>query len=461
MASEIKLPELGDGIESGDVLELYVSVGEVVEKGQDLLEIETDKATVAVPSDAAGKITAIHVAVGDSIPVGSPMVSIESGDTAEAAPEVVPEPPAEVANEPPPAPPVESPLPEPPASVAATPSPTVAPSATSTPLPTPTEEQPSELTDSDEPVPAGPAVRRFAREVGVDLTQVTGSGEGNRITRDDVLRAVRNQGRPAAPNINSSTTPSLGTNRALPPRPSTGENDKHGPIRIEKMARIRKVIGAKMGESWSTVPRVTNFDDADVTELEKIRQASKNDYASAGIKLTSMPFLIKAVAQSLRQNPEINGAVDLEAGKIVYKEYVNVGIAVDTERGLVVPSLREADRKSISEIARDLTTIATNARNNTFGVEDLQGSTFTISNLGAIGGTYSTPMVNVPEVAILLVGRSRKLPVVMEDDSITPRLMLPMSLSYDHRLVDGATAARYLNDIKGFLEAPSRLLLAL
>jgi pyruvate dehydrogenase E2 component (dihydrolipoamide acetyltransferase) len=227
------------------------------------------------------------------------------------------------------------------------------------------------------------------------------------------------------------------------------------------MAKIRKTIANQMHKSWSTVPRVTNFDDADVTELEAFRQSSKDDYAARGIKLTTMPFLIKAVATALRHHPLLNATVDMENDQIIYKEYINVGIAVDTDRGLVVPTLKGADRMSIPDIAKALGDMSVRVRNGDFGVNDLRGGSFTISNLGAIGGTYSTPIVNIPEVAILLVGRSRKLPVVMDDDSIVARLMMPLSLSYDHRLVDGGAAARFLNDIIGYLEAPSRLLLAI
>ena len=216
-----------------------------------------------------------------------------------------------------------------------------------------------------------------------------------------------------------------------------------------------------MHASWSNVPRVTNFDDADITDLEHLRQSSKEDYAAQGLKLTTMPFLIKAIATSLRHHPAFNAIIDQENDQIVYKDYVNVGIAVDTDRGLVVPVMRNADAMGIPEITRALAEMAGKVRGGNFAISDLRGGTFTISNLGAIGGQYSTPIVNIPEVAILLVGRSRKMPVVMPDDSIKPRLTMPLSLSYDHRLVDGATAARFLNDVIGYLEAPSRLLLAL
>jgi pyruvate/2-oxoglutarate dehydrogenase complex dihydrolipoamide acyltransferase (E2) component len=236
--------------------------------------------------------------------------------------------------------------------------------------------------------------------------------------------------------------------------------DQWGIVRIEKMAKIRRTIADRMQESWTTAPRVTNFDDADVTELERIRKANKADYAEEGIKLTAMPFLIKACAMALRDHPEMNASVDMENGQIIYKEYYNIGIAVDTDRGLVVPPLRDADRLTIPSVARALGKLAEKVRSGDFGINDLRGGTFTISNLGAIGGTYSTPIINIPEVAILLVGRSRKMPVVINDE-IQVRLMMPLSLSYDHRLVDGATAARFLNTVISYLEAPGRLLLAL
>ena len=293
-------------------------------------------------------------------------------------------------------------------------------------------------------VAASPSIRRFAREVGVDLRSVQGTGDHGRIVRDDVLKVVREGNR-------------SGGGAAVP---AGGQTDGYGPVHIEKMPRIRQTIAKKMHESWTTCPRVTNFDDADVTALEEIRQNSKKEYAQGGVKLTSMPFLIKAVAMSLKAHPVINATVDMEQGQIIYKDYVNVGIAVDTEKGLVVPSLRSADKMGIPDIARQLGEMAENVREDKFSIEDLRGGTFTISNLGAIGGTYSTPIINTPETAILLVGRSRKMPVVV-DDKVEIRLMMPLSLSYDHRLIDGGAAARFLNEVIGYLEAPSRLLLAL
>lgn len=460
MSVEIKLPDLGEGIESGDILEILVAEGETIAKDQNIVEIETDKATVEVPSSHAGTVMKVHVQSGDSVNIGQTLITVETtaaetSATASPAP-ATEQPAAEV-------PPVAVPNPAPTPAVAAPPPATpaaAAPAPPAAPTPALVAAAPPQV-GHDRPIPAGPAIRRFAREVGVDLATVTGSGENGRITREDVLQVVRRANQsvpePAAP---PSAAPEIST---LEPETTTllgvPGSDAWGPVGFEKTSKIRRTIAAKMHESWSTVPRVTNFDDADVTELEAIRQASKADYAAKGIRLTAMPFIIKAVSMALRENPTINSALDLENERVIYKHYINVGVAVDTERGLVVPALRNTDQKSISEIAKDVASMADRVRSGKFSLEDLRGGTFTISNLGAIGGTYSTPIVNVPEVAILLVGRSRKLPVVM-DDEIEARLMMPLSLSYDHRIVDGATAARFLNDVIGFLEAPGRLLLA-
>ncbi len=502
MATEIKLPSLGEGVESGDVLEIYVKVGDVVKPEQSLLELETDKATVAVPSPLSGKILSIAIQEGDTVKVGQVIGTIEATAAASsqaASPAPTPAPPAASAPKPTapsPAPaaavnvaqvaaPV-APAPLAPAPLATAP---VAPKPIAPPKPTAapiaaavsaSEASSSQAQDSDEVIAAGPAIRRFAREVGVDLSGVSGTGESGRITREDVLAIVRHQGQAAAAKpaasapASSASSPALGApaNSGIDSpakaaaskgieKPGTPATDDYGPIRVDRMTKIRKMIANQMDKSWSSVPRVVNFDDADVTELEAFRQSSKDDYASRGIKLTTMPFLIKAVATALKHHGALNAQIDSENDQIIYKDYVNLGIAVDTDRGLVVPTLKNADRMSIPDIAYALADLSNRVRNNDFAVSDLRGGTFTISNLGAIGGTYSTPIVNVPEVAILLVGRSRKMPMVMQDDSIKPRLMMPLSLAYDHRLVDGATAARFLNDIIAYLEAPSRLLLAI
>jgi len=460
MATEIKLPELGDGIESGDILEIFVSVGDTVSEGDDIVEVETDKASVPVPSTVTGTVASINVESGQTIAIGDVLITVDGGAAAPEAPAT----PA-VEAEPAPAPAEPEVQPEP---VAAIPEPEPAPEPASEPAPAVETPAPVAATPAPAPVvqptsadsgdiAAGPAIRRFAREVGVDLANVTGSGAGGRITREDILEVVRQ----ANQQVTAPATTQAASSTSAPASKAPGEpgTDAFGPVHVESMPKIRKTIAAKMHESWSSAPRVTNFDDADVTDLEMIRRSSKQDYLDQGIKLTSMPFIIKSVALALRNNPKLNAALDMDAGQVIYKDYVNVGIAVDSDRGLVVPSLRSADSKSISDIARDLGTLAESVRSNNFGLDDLRGSTFTISNLGAIGGTYSTPIINVPEVAILLVGRTRKLPVVI-DDEIEIRQVMPLSLSYDHRIVDGGDAARFLNEVIGYLQAPSRLLLA-
>jgi pyruvate/2-oxoglutarate dehydrogenase complex dihydrolipoamide acyltransferase (E2) component len=470
MAIEIKLPVLGDGIHSGDILEVLVKPGDQIQKEQGIVEIETDKATVEVPSSHAGKVSQVLVSAGQTVKIGEALIVLEEATAAPAktgpskaapaaaAPAAKPQPAKQPSAKQPAAAPVPDkpapkqpakPAPEKPAASAraAAQSASAVPAAPLTPPAAPAVAPAT--VSSAATVPAGPAVRRFAREVGVDLQQVQGTGPGGRVTREDVLAVVRraNQTTPGTPGAKAAETP------------ADTQQDTWGPVRIEKLTKIRKTIAAKMHESSSTVPRVTNFDDADVTELEHVRQSSKDDYAAKGIKLTSLPFVIKSVAMALRDHPAVNATIDMANEQIIYKQYVHVGIAVDTDRGLLVPSLRNADRLSIPEIARQLAAIADNMRSGNFALDDLRGGTFTISNLGAIGGTYSTPIVNVPEVAILLVGKSRKLPVI-RNDQVAVRLMMPLSLSYDHRLVDGATAARFLNDVIGYLQAPSRLLLA-
>jgi pyruvate dehydrogenase E2 component (dihydrolipoamide acetyltransferase) len=286
--------------------------------------------------------------------------------------------------------------------------------------------------------------------LGVDLTSVRGSGPSGRITEDDIKAAVRHS--TAGGSSGSAIRPSN-----LPE--GVDDQDKWGRIRRQPMSQMRKAIATNMERSASTIPHVTNFDDADITELERIRKGGMADYVDSSVKLTMMAFVMKAVAQSLRLHPLVNASVDMEGHEIIFKDYVHLGVAVDTERGLMVPVVRDVDRMSIPRIAQSLTTIAEQARGGKVSLDEMRGSSFTISNLGAVGGTYSTPIINPPDVAILLVGRSRKLPVVI-DDKLEIRLMMPLSLSYDHRIVDGATAARFLNEVINYLKVPGRLLLA-
>ncbi len=445
MTTQITLPNLGENIESGDVLSILVSVGETISADQDIVEIETDKATMPVPSPTAGKVVKVLVSEGDTLSVGAAILEIEPS-SGEVAPAV-----KKPAAQPEPTPPAPTPEPTP-APVAPAPAPPVA-AKTPSPAPIAVAKAPAAPSvdvpgDGFSSAAAGPAVRRLARELGVDLRRVRPSGSEGRITEDDIRSHVRAGNQQADSAATQGITP-----------PGTPDSDGQGAVRREKMSRMRQTIARNMLQSYSTIPQLTNFDDVDITELERIRKDSKEDYASSGIKLTSMPFLIKAIASALKQHPLLNASIDETANEIVYKEYVNIGIAVDTERGLVVPVLRDADRKNIPQIARELAALAESVRSGSFGIEDLRGGTFTISNLGAIGGTYSTPIINPPEVAILLAGRSRILPQYI-DEKFQPRLMMPLSLTYDHRVVDGGAAARFLNEVKGYLANPGRLLLA-
>jgi len=444
MATEFKLPDLGENIASGDVVTVFVSEGDIVKPGQALLEVETDKAVIEVPCPPGGLVAKVLVKKGDTVKVGQPLVLLEAAGSAPAAAET------------PAAPPVATPAP----ARAPAPAPVRAPAAVQAPAPlaasapVPAAPRPAAVAVEEPPTgaasvtiePAGPAVRRLARELGVDLARVKGSGPAGRIVREDVIAAVRH----------ASSAPA---SRSRPESTST-ERDDWGPIRREQLSRMRKTIAANMVRSVQTIPHLTNFDDADVTELEALRKASAPEYAKNDLKLTALSFVIKAVSLSLRQHPAVNSSIDVEKGEVVYKQYVNVGLAVDTPRGLVVPVLRDCDQMSIPQVAQAIADTAEKAKNAQYSLDDLKGGTFTISNLGAVGGAYSTPIINWPEVAILLLGRARKMAVVRED-RIEPRLMMPLSLSYDHRIIDGAMAARFLKEVIGYLESPGRLLLAM
>ncbi len=432
MSIEFKLPELGENIAGGDIVNVLVREGEAIEVNQGVVELETDKAVIEVPCPNAGKIARIHVAKGDSVKVGQVLLTIDG--SAEPA-----EPPPEEKAPAKDRPSSKAPSPAKPAPAASAPQAPPAPSAA--PAPAPAAE--------GGPLPAGPAARRLAREMGVDLARVAGSGARGRITVDDVQAARSGPGTVAMPAvpIGQPVTP-----------PGTPGSDNWGSIRTEKMSKIRRTIAAQMVKSVSTAPHVTNFDDADITMLDQMRRSIPIGYLGPDIKLTIMPFVMKAVATALRQHPVLNASIDDDNEHIVYKEYVNLGIAVDTPRGLVVPVMRAVDRMTIGQIAGELAKLAGKARDVSFGIEDLRGGTFTISNLGAVGGTYSTPVINHPEVAILLLGRSRWMPVVREGN-VETRFMMPLSLSYDHRLVDGAAASRFLNQVIDYLETPAKILI--
>jgi pyruvate/2-oxoglutarate dehydrogenase complex dihydrolipoamide acyltransferase (E2) component len=315
-------------------------------------------------------------------------------------------------------------------------------------------------------VPASPAARRLARELGVDLGQVRPGGAHGRITAEDVQAAAESSvgtqegDSPIFADHRYATVPGKSGQSPASPPGEAGQ-DAWGPVRRERMPRIRRTIAEQMARSAAAIPHVTNFDDADITELENLRAGVPAGYLGENVRLTLMPWVVKAVALSLPRHPTLNASLDMEKEEVVYKQYVNVGVAVDTPRGLVVPVLRQADRLSVAQLAEALAAAAQRARAAQFTLDELRGGTFTVSNLGAVGGAYSTPIINHPEVAVLLVGRARRMPMVRgeQHDKIEIRLMLPLSLSYDHRLIDGAAAGRFLNEVIACLQSPAKLLL--
>ncbi len=431
MAITIKLPELGEGVDSVDVVAVLVAVGDEIAVNQSLIEVETEKASVEVPSTAAGKIVEIHVAEGDTIGEQAPIVTLDAAAEA-AAPA-----PADAGPEPASAPEATSEFQDEPGSDL--PEATVRPEST-TPPPRATPRAGMAA------VPAAPTVRRFAREVGADITAVAGSGPGGRISIDDVkahTHRLLSQGVGGATGaVATAELPDL---------------SRFGPVRREAMSKVRRLTAENLTRAWLNAPQVTNHELADITDLEEFRKAYKGRVEEAGGKLTMTAILVKIVASTLKQHPTLNAAVDMANHEIVYRESINIGVAVDTERGLLVPVIRDADRKNLTEIGVALDDLARRARDKKLSPDDLQGGTFSISNLGGIGGTGFSPIVNWPEVAILGISRGRIEPH-WHEGSFRPRLMLPLSLSYDHRLVDGADAARFLARLKASLEQP--LLLA-
>ncbi len=439
MSREFRLPDLGEGIIEAQVIQVLVTEGQNIEEDHGLFEVETDKAAVEIPSPYAGTISKVHVRDGDTVNVGDVMVTF-AGDGASAAASGAPparaETVAEAAGETP---------------VAAVASGSVATAA---------EPAPDRRTRAA----AAPVVRKLARERGIDLDSIKGSGPGGRVTRADVEAAADRA--PAMPAIREPTAPADTPERTVPPAPDaetaaapTGiaETDKWGKVRRVTMPQIRKTIAQQMVRSVSNIPHVTHIDRADVTELEAMRRQYKEAHDGAR-RITAMAFIIKAVVKALRNYPVFNSSIDAQAGDIIYKDYINVGIAVDTDRGLVVPNVRNAQLLSVSQIAEELARIADRARKGRFAIEDLRGGTFTITNVGALGGIYSTPIINYPEAAILGLGRTQEEPVVREG-RIVARSILPVSFSFDHRIADGAQAARFCSELLGYLNKPVTLLI--
>ncbi|MXX15116.1 MAG: branched-chain alpha-keto acid dehydrogenase subunit E2 [Gemmatimonadetes bacterium] len=419
MATEFKLPDLGEGVEAGDVVSVLVAEGDTIEIDQSVVELETDKALVEVPSSVAGTITKIHISAGDRVPVGSLLISVEEGEQQVTAD---PEPEAEA-----PAPAPEE-KPEPTARA---------------PEPTPPAPRPPAPTSNGDPIPAAPSTRRLARELGVDLTQIAGSGPGGRISQDDVKAAVRDRQ----------------TGGIAPTAPvELPDFSRWGNIERQPLSKVRQIIAKNMSQAWQQVAHVTQFDRADVTDLEAFRQRNKEKAEALGAKLTPTVLALKAIITALKTFPQFNASLDAGTNEIILKHYYNLGIAVDTERGLLVPVIKDVDRKDILELALELGDISQRARTSKIGLDELQGGTFTVTNLGSLGVGEFTPIVNHPEVAILGLGRAREEATVREG-RIEPRLIMPLALSYDHRVIDGADGARFMRKIVDALENPELMLM--
>ncbi len=451
-STEVKVPDIGDFKEVG-VIEVLVAPGDRVEKETSLITVESDKATMEIPSPSAGVVKEIRIKVGDKVAEGSVILILE-----------------EVAGE---APPAQSPdktasPPPAPGSAPAKPAPAEAPAEqTAQPERAPRESEVPSLAKPD-PVPvepqeatvskphASPSIRAFARELGVELAKVKGSGPKNRITREDVQGYVKGVLSGAKIPAASSAPPG-----AMPfnlPELAIVDFAKFGPIETKPLSRIKKISGAFLHRNWISIPHITQFDEADITDLEAFRKSNTADTEKQGFKLTMLAFLIKASVTALRQFPEFNASLDKSGENLIIKKYFHIGVAVDTPEGLVVPVIRDADRKGVFDLARELGEVSKLAKDKKLKPGDMQGGTFSISSLGGIGGTMFTPIINAPEVAILGVSRSVMRPV-WNGKEFAPRLVLPLSLSYDHRVIDGAAGARFTTYLVSVLSDIRRSLL--
>ena len=413
---DLRLPKLGEGAESGTVVNVLVKEGDAVTKGQTLIELENEKAVAPIPSTTAGTIAKIRVKEGDKISVGHVIATINETGGA----------PAKTAAGPAKAAPAKRAQPEP------------------EPEAEPEGEEEAQVEaedgegDSDAAVAAAPSIRRIARELGINLAKVRGSERGGRIVMADLRAYVqRLQKLAAQPKGGAGGTP----------RPAERiDFSKWGEVTKKPMSPLRKTIARRMVENWNAVPHVTQFDEVDITSLNELRKQFSPAYEKKGAKLTLTPLVIKAVVAALKKHPIFNSSLDEAADEIVHKEYFHIGVAVDTEHGLFVPVIRDADKKSLLELSQQVNSLAEKARDRKLSLEEMQGGTFSISNQGGIGGAHFTPIVNKPEVAILGLGRGALKPVV-RDGKIEPRLMMPIAISYDHRVIDGGTAARFTVDL--------------
>lgn len=422
---EVKVPDIGN-FKDVEVIEVMVKPGDVVAKEQGLITIETDKAAMDVPAPYAGTVKALKVKKGDKVSEGSLVLVMDASEEA-AKPAAAPK-----------------------AATPAASAPTPAPAAPRPAAPTPVIQQVASLPPINEAgfgkAHAGPSVRKFARELGVDLSRITGSGRKSRITQDDVkafVKAVMQGGQAAGGGL-----------------PKVPEVDfaRFGEIEIKPLSRIKRISGPRLQAAWVNVPHVTQHDEADITGLEQLRQELKSDAEKIGAKLTPLAFLVKATVAAMKEYPDFNSSLDPTGQNQVMKKYFHIGFAADTPNGLVVPVIKNADKKNVFEIAKELGELAAKARDGKLKVDEMQGGCFSISSLGGIGGTAFTPIVNAPEVAILGVSKSSMKPV-WDGKAFQPRLMLPLSLSYDHRVIDGAAAARFTTFLSKILSEARGLVL--
>ena len=421
MSIEFKLQALKENVEIVEVNAIKVNLGDIVTKDQPLIEVQADKAALEVPSPAAGKITQILIKQGDQVKIGQLIFVIDPVGAGAAAASATPPPGPHKTTKPAPTTTATAPVPV----------------ATATA----TKTAPIVLAhDDNKVIPAGPSTRRIARELGVDLGHVPGTGRHGRVSEDDVRSFVRGSG----------SNGSSGGSISIPPLPRF---EDFGTVERQPMSAIRRATARQMSLSWSIVPHVTQSDVSDITDFEAFRKSQ-----SKGPKFTISAFAMKAAVVLLKEYPVFNSSIDVAGNQIIHKKFYNIGVAVDTENGLLVPVIRDVDKKSIVELAEELTSIAERARQRKLDSKDLTGGTFTITNLGGIGGTGFTPIVNYPEVAILGISRGRLQPVV-HNGEIVPRLMMPLSLSYDHRVIDGAVAARFTRRLAEMLENPYQLLI--
>jgi len=421
---DVKLPKLGEGADSGVVVNVFVKAGDTVAKDQAILELENEKAVASIPSTGAGVVEKVHVKAGDRIGVGQKIVTLAD----RAAPAAVAAPVA-----------VAAPAPK-----------AAAKKAAVKPVPQPDDLDDEPVAESTDEIinaspSSSPSIRKMARQLGIDLRKIAGSESGGRIVADDLRHYIQRL-------IKAAARPAKAV-EAAPARPAPVQIDffQWGPIIKKPVTPLRKVIARRMSESWNTVARVTQFDDIDFTKLGEWRKKYAADYEAKGVKLTVTPFVLKAVADTLKQHPIFNSSLDEVAGEIILKEYIHLGIAVDTDQGLMVPVIRDVDKKTLLDLAKELEQLAARARDRKITADEMKGGTFTISNQGAIGGGHFTPIINLPEVAILGLGRGALKPVV-RDGKVEIRLITPMALSYDHRVVDGGTAARFTVDLVKALE---------